>query len=185
MGVVKIELWCLVLLEIEGDVLNVLFFFVISNSSVNLSCLKICIFCSWMSLWKSCLYCYLLSAQLCNLWLSRCWPNKEGDATNVFQSNRRGILSNLWSIFVGKYSGNGVVGVWLIFEGVEGSDMVSGSDKDVSDEISIWSFCWVSVGNTLGERLCHPMWETLCWSWGGGGGVKWIFMNFFGCGRGS
>ena len=42
------------------------------------------------------------------------------------------------SKFVGKFGGNGVVGVWFI-EGVEGSDRVSGNDNDVSDEISIGS----------------------------------------------
>ena len=46
----------------------------------------------------------------------------------------------LSSKFVGKFSGNVVVGVRDIVEGVEGSDKISGSEKDASDEISIGSF---------------------------------------------
>ena len=65
-------------------------FTVVSNLSVRLSCVRICMLCSCMSLWMSCLYCNLLSAQLCSLLLSRCWPNNGGAATNVFWSNRRG-----------------------------------------------------------------------------------------------
>ena len=65
-------------------------------------------------------------------------------ATNVFQSNRGVTLLvrcslYLLSKFVGKFGGNDVVDVRLI-EGVEGSERVSGSDKGVSDEISIGSF---------------------------------------------
>ena len=70
---------------------------------------------------------------------------KGGGAINVFQSHRRGILLlksflYLSSNFVGKTIGNVVVEVWLVVEGVEGSDRVSGSDKMVSDEISFGSF---------------------------------------------
>ena len=62
----------------------------------------------------------------------------------LLMCNRRGILlvkSSLYlsSKFVGKFSGNVVVGVRLIVEGVEGSDRVSVSEKDVLDEISIGS----------------------------------------------
>ena len=58
----------------------------------------------------------MLRAQLCNLLLSRCLPNKEGDATNLFQSESRGILLvecslYLSSKFVGKFRGIVVVGV--------------------------------------------------------------------------
>ena len=52
-----------------------------------------------------------------------------------------GILLGKYSLylsfkFVEKVRGNVVVGVLLIVEGFEGSDKVSGKDKDVSDEIS-------------------------------------------------
>ena len=46
---------------------------------------------------------------------------------------------NLASRFVGKFGGNGVCEK-RFKEGVEGSERVSGSDKDVSDETSIGSF---------------------------------------------
>ena len=113
--------------------------------SVRLSCIRICMLCSCMSLWTSCLYCKMLSAQLCHLWLSGCWPNKGECATKVFQSNRRCILLLKWSQYlaskqVGKFKWNGVVGICLFVQDVEGSDMVSGSDKDLSDEISFGSF---------------------------------------------
>ena len=62
----------------------------------------------------------------------------------MFQSNRRGVILVKCSlyisfIFVRKFGGNHVVDICLI-EGVEGSERVSGSDRDVSDEISIGSF---------------------------------------------
>ena len=93
-----------------------------------------------------------------------------GGATNVFQSNPRSILlvkSSLYlsSKFVGKFSGNVVVRVLLILEGVEGSDEVSGNGKDVSDEISRGSFAkfgsprrCVEVGGLKGfSRSCSDM----------------------------
>ena len=43
------------------------------------------------------------------------------------------------SRFIGKFGGNGVCEIG-VKEGVEGSQKVSGSDKDVSDETSIGSF---------------------------------------------
>ena len=46
----------------------------------------------------------------------------------------------LSSKIVRKFSGNGVVGVCLVVEGVEGSDRVSGIAKHLSDEISEGSF---------------------------------------------
>ena len=41
----------------------------------------------------------------------------------------------------------------------DGSDMVSGSDEEVSDEISMGAL--LSLVH-LGECLCQPMWKTLC-----------------------
>ena len=41
---------------------------------------------------KSCVYCSLLSAQLCSRLLSRCRSTSGGGATKLFQSNRKGIL---------------------------------------------------------------------------------------------
>ena len=54
----------------------------------------------------------------------------------------RGILVAKSSryLFAGKFSGNVVVGVWITVEGVEGSDEVSGSCTDVSNDRSIGSF---------------------------------------------
>ena len=62
----------------------------------------------------------------------------------VFQSNRSCMLSvefslYLASIFVGKFEGKIVCEI-RVKEGVEGSERVSGIDKDVSDEMSIVSF---------------------------------------------
>ena len=48
--------------------------------------------CSRISSWISCLYCNLLSAQLCSRLLSWCCPNSGGVASKVFQSNRKGIF---------------------------------------------------------------------------------------------
>ena len=45
----------------------------------------------------------------------------------------------LASRFVGKFGGNGVVSI-CPNDWVEGSESVSGSDKDVSDETSMGSF---------------------------------------------
>ena len=67
-------------------------FSVISNLSVKVFCVRIFMLCYCISLWMSCLYCNLMNAQLCNPWLSRGCPNKGESATNVLQSNRRGIL---------------------------------------------------------------------------------------------
>ena len=109
-----------------------------------MSCVRICMLCSFLFLWISCRYCNLLSAQLCSLFLSSYWPNNGRGATNVLQSDRRGILLvkcslYLSSKFVGKFGGNDVVEIWLI-EGFEGSDGVSGNDRDVSGEISTGIF---------------------------------------------
>ena len=75
---------------------------------------------------------------------------------NVFQSIRRVILLlksffYLSTKFVGKFifNRNGMVGFWFVVDGVEGSDRVSGSDKDVSDEISIGSF----------TKVCSHLWQ--------------------------
>ena len=119
-------------------------FTAISNFSVKLSCVIICILWSWISLWMTCRYCNLFSAQMCNLLLSWCCPNNGGVATNVFQSNRSCMLFVEFSLYlasrlVGKFGGNGVCEIW-VKKGVEGSGRVSGSDKDVSDETSIGSF---------------------------------------------
>ena len=65
-------------------------------------------------------------------------------ATNVFQSNLRIILvakiSRFWSSKLRrKFRGNVVVGVWLVAEGVDGSDRIFGRDK-MSHDISTGSF---------------------------------------------
>ena len=93
-----------------------------------------------MSSWISCLYCNLLSAQLCSRLLSGCCPNNGGGAVNIFQSNLRGIFVDdcswyLASRLFGKLKGKGVGEIWLI-DGVDGSD----DDVVVSVEISIGSF---------------------------------------------
>ena len=72
-----------------------------------------------------------------------CYCRDVDQITNVFQSNRRGTLMVNCSLYLlckvkGKLGGNDVV-VCLI-EVVEGSERVSRSDKDVSNEISIGSF---------------------------------------------
>ena len=61
----------------------------------------------------SCLYCDRLSAQLCNLLLSRYRPIKGGGATNVFQSYRIVVKSSRyrWSKFVEKIRGNIMIGI--------------------------------------------------------------------------
>ena len=65
---------------------------------------------------------------------------------NVFQSNRKGIFVDdcsryLASRLFGKFKGKGVGEIWL-FNGVDGSDKVSGSYDDVvvSVEVSIGLF---------------------------------------------
>ena len=103
-----------------------------------------------------------MNAQLCNPWLSRGCPNKGESATNVLQSNRRGILLlkkclYLSSKFVGKFSGNSVVWGWLFVEGVEGSDMFSGSDKVYLKKYllahlpSLFHLVWWDVVMKLGD----------------------------------
>ena len=64
---------------------------------------------------------------------------------NVFQSNLKGIFVDdcsryLASRLFGKFRGKGVGEIWLI-DGVDGNDIVSGSDDDVvvSVDISIGS----------------------------------------------
>ena len=64
----------------------------------------------------SCVYCNKISAQLCSLLLSRCCPNREGDAKIVIQSKRKGkfvikISHYRSSKFEGKFMGNVVAGV--------------------------------------------------------------------------
>ena len=122
----------------------IIYLTVISTFSVRLSCVNICMLCSCISLWISCRYCNLFSAHLSNLLLSWYWTNNGRGATNVFQSNRRGMLlvecsRYLASRFEGTFGGNGGCEIWLK-EGVEGSESVSGSDKVVSDETSSGSF---------------------------------------------
>ena len=77
----------------------------------------------------------LLSAQLWSRLLSCCCPNNGGGAVNVFQSNLKGVFVDdcsryLASRLFGKFKGKGVGEIWL-YEGVDGSDNVSGSDDDV------------------------------------------------------
>ena len=98
-----------------------------------------------------------MSTQLCHLWLSGCWPSKGECATKVFLSNRRGILWFTCSLIlssklVGKFNGNSEVKIWLIDQGVEGSDMVSGSEKNLSDEISF-------LGHL--PSLVHVVWKVV------------------------
>ena len=153
---------------------------VISNLSVKLSCCSICMLCSCMSLWVSCLYCNLFSAHLCNLLRSWCWLNNGGGATKVFQSNRWGTLLDECSRyrasrFVGNFKGNSVGDIWLR-EGVEGSDTVSCNDEVVSDETSI---------GTL-TKFVSP-WVKVCVIQYGrrsvvAGGLKGFFSNLFWCG---
>ena len=78
--------------------------------------------------------------------LSVCCRNNGGGAVNVFQSKLKGVFvydcsRYLASRLFGKFRGKGVSEIWL-FNGVDGSDNVSGSDDDVnvSVEISIGSF---------------------------------------------
>ena len=99
---------------------------VISNFNLRLLCWSIWMLCSRISLWISCRYCSVFSAQLWCLLLSWCCPNGGGGATNVFQSNRRGVFvdDSFWylaSRFVGKFRGKGIGDIWLI-EGVDGSE---------------------------------------------------------------
>ena len=86
----------------------------ISNFDVRLSCVSNCMLCSCISLWISCRYCNLFSAQLCNLLLLCSSPNNGGGATNVFQSNRKCMLFVEFSLylasrFVGKFEEVGFV----------------------------------------------------------------------------
>ena len=97
-------------------------FTVISNFSVRLSCVSTCMLRSCISLWISCRYCNLFSAQLCN---RRCLLLVE---FSLYLASR----------FVGSFGRNGVCEIW-VREGVEG-EKVSGSDKVVSDETSFGSF---------------------------------------------
>ena len=55
--------------------------------------------------------------------------------------------------------GSVVVGVSLVTEGYDGSDRVSGNDKNVSDEMSMGSFSKFLF--TLRKCVCHPMWKSL------------------------
>ena len=113
-----------------------------SNFSVRLLGCSIWMLSSCISLWISCRYCNLFNAQLWNLLLSWCWPNNDGGATNVFQSNRSGIFWDdcSWyheSRLVGKFRQNVDGDIWLK-EGVEGKESVSGNvDSVVSNETSV------------------------------------------------
>ena len=86
---------------------------------------------------------------------------------NVFQSNLRGIFVDdcsrylAWRLF-GKFKGKGVGEIWL-FDGVDGSDNVSGSDDDVvvSVEISIGSFIKLGspcVNDCVVQYGSHDVW---------------------------
>ena len=57
-----------------------------------------------------------------------------------------------------------VVGVWLIVEGVESSDGVSGSDKDVSDKIFMGS---LTKFRSPCARDCVIQWVRRCVEVGG------------------
>ena len=119
-------------------------FTVISNLRVKLCWVRTWILFYCITLWILCLYCSLLSAQLCSRLLSSSWPKRREGARKEFQSEHRGVfvlrsspfLSVYWlGFFVGKVAD----GVWPVTEGVDGSNRVSGSDKEVSDEMSIGS----------------------------------------------
>ena len=131
----------------------------------------------FISLWVSCLNCKRFSSHLCCLLLSRCWPTREGGATNVSQSNFRGILGAKSSRYrsskiVGKFRGKVVVGVWFVVERVEGGERISGTDREVSDDRSLGSFSklgppWVNTCVIQCGRRCF------------GGGLKG-FQEFVG-----
>ena len=67
MGELNIELLCSEGLGVRDGELFFLNLTVISNFSVKLSCVNICTLCSCISLWLSCRYCNVFSAQLCDL----------------------------------------------------------------------------------------------------------------------
>ena len=116
---------------------------------------------SCISLWISCRYCNLFNALLCNLLLSWCWPNSDGGATNVFQSNRSGIFWDdcSWyreSRLVGKFRGNVDGDIWLK-EGVEGKESVSGNvDSVVSNEMSVGLL--TKFGSPWGYLFVNQYW---------------------------
>ena len=118
---------------------------VISNFNWKLFCWSIWMLCNWLSLWISCLYCNLFSAQLWSRLLSWGCPNSGGGATKLFQSNRKGVFVDdcswyLVSRLVVKFRGKSFCEIWLK-DGVDGSESVSGRDDNVvSEEISIGLF---------------------------------------------
>ena len=76
---------------------------------------------------------------------SRCWPKNAGAATKEFQPKGKGILVG-HNIFRLGYLGNSVL---LVTEDVVRSDYVSGTDKKVSEEMSMGSF--TRLGLPLGN----------------------------------
>ena len=92
---------------------------------------------------------------------------QKGGAAKMFQSKRKGVfvlcnLRYLSSSWLGKFVGKVVDGVWPVTEGVDGSDRISGNDKEVSDEMSMWSFTkfvssWENVCVIQGGYFCDEV----------------------------